>query len=304
MKRVTTPNSASGSSEDGYLLLAVLVLVALLLISLAIAAPKVAMDLRRDKETEAMHRGMQYGARHPALLQEVRQLSHHHRSTGNIPTKYASLRKRYTDPITGKDDWRLIHLGEAKLAPTGLFGQAMQTGATSTTTGPNGNGTSGIAGGVAHWRNTGSNGNTRSGWNSRSGWGEAPSVRPTRTALPAALASGTTQVALPASARLQGRAWGERVWEAEARAASVSSSGSPSGGGFSFRQQQQRERCADARNARRWNKPGATTERPNNGTGNNGTGTGGTLGAGRPDRRHRHSRGEGVDSGVQEAEAL
>src|SRR5207248_6151939 len=31
------------------------------------------------------------------------------------------LRKRYTDPITGKDQWRLIHFGEAKVTP-GMFG--------------------------------------------------------------------------------------------------------------------------------------------------------------------------------------
>ncbi len=145
MQRVTTQPGPRATvalvtgSEDGYLLLAVLVLVALLLLSLAIAAPKVAVDLRRDKETEAMHRGMQY----------ARAIRLYYKKFGSYPTSIDQLehtndirflRKRYTDPITGKNDWRLIHMGEARVAPTGMFGQALQTGMTSVTTGPNGAG--------------------------------------------------------------------------------------------------------------------------------------------------------------------
>src|ERR1700753_4034361 len=36
------------------------------------------------------------------------------------------LRKRYLDPMTGKDDWRIIHNGEQKVPTMGLFGQAVQ----------------------------------------------------------------------------------------------------------------------------------------------------------------------------------
>ena len=42
------------------MLLAVIVMVALVLIALAVAAPVVARDLRRDKEVESMHRAEQY----------------------------------------------------------------------------------------------------------------------------------------------------------------------------------------------------------------------------------------------------
>ncbi len=36
------------------------------------------------------------------------------------------LRKRYLDPMTGKDDWRIIHYGEQRVPTMGLFGQAVQ----------------------------------------------------------------------------------------------------------------------------------------------------------------------------------
>ena len=57
------------------------------------------------------------------------------------------LRKRYLDPITGKDDWRLIHVGEAKVPVLGFFGQPLQAGTSSATTGLMGNGTGGASNG-------------------------------------------------------------------------------------------------------------------------------------------------------------
>ena len=98
-------------AEGGYILLGVLLLAALLLISLAVAAPRVAMDLRRDKELEAIRRANQYVrairlfhqtvGRYPVNLEELEQ-------TGNR----RFLRKRYIDPITNKADWRLLHFGQ------------------------------------------------------------------------------------------------------------------------------------------------------------------------------------------------
>ncbi len=46
--------------EEGYMLLAVVVMVALVLVALAIAAPEIAKDLRRDKELESQRRANQY----------------------------------------------------------------------------------------------------------------------------------------------------------------------------------------------------------------------------------------------------
>lgn len=111
-------------SEDGFILLAVLFLVMLLLIGLAVAAPRVARSIQRDKELELVHRGEQY--KHAIRL--------YYKKFGAYPTTIDQListnnirflRKRYKDPLTGKDDWRLIHLGEAKVPPMGLFGQPL-----------------------------------------------------------------------------------------------------------------------------------------------------------------------------------
>jgi type II secretory pathway pseudopilin PulG len=112
------------SSEDGFILLAVLFLVVLVLIALAVAAPAMARSIQRDKEVELIHRGNQY----------KRAIKLYYKKFGAYPTSIDQLlntnnirflRKRYTDPITGKDDWRLIYFGQAKVPPMGLFGQPL-----------------------------------------------------------------------------------------------------------------------------------------------------------------------------------
>lgn len=123
------------SGEEGYLLLTVLVMVFLILIALSVAAPRVAKQIQRDKEMEAVQRGLQYR----------RAIQLYYKKFGNYPTDIKQLentnqvrylRKRYTDPMTGKDDWRIIHMGEAKVKPLGFFGQPLQTGLSSQSTGP------------------------------------------------------------------------------------------------------------------------------------------------------------------------
>lgn len=104
----------------------VLFLTVLVLIALAVAAPKVAKSIQRDKEIELIHRGEQY----------KRAIKLYYKKFGAYPTSIDQLldtnnirflRKRYTDPITGKDDWRLIYVGQAKVPPMGLFGQPLVT---------------------------------------------------------------------------------------------------------------------------------------------------------------------------------
>ena len=111
--------------EDGFLLLGVLFMILLILFALAIAAPKMAEDLRRDKEIETIHRGQQY----------VRAIQIYNTKYGRYPNTIDQLiksdnqrflRKRYLDPMTGKDDWRIIHYGEQKVPAMGLFGQTVQ----------------------------------------------------------------------------------------------------------------------------------------------------------------------------------
>lgn len=119
-----TSRQSGKHGEQGYILITVLFLVALVLIGLAVAAPRMAQSIQRDKEIELVHRGEQY----------KRAIQLYYRKSGTYPTSIDQLlntnnirflRKRYTDPITGKDDWRLIHLGQAKVPPMGFFGQPL-----------------------------------------------------------------------------------------------------------------------------------------------------------------------------------
>ena len=77
-------------------------------------APSIAFRVRRDREEEMIHRGVQYSR---ALRRFVKK-------TGRYPTRLEELentnnvrflRKRYKDPITGKD-FKLLHVGEVQLA--------------------------------------------------------------------------------------------------------------------------------------------------------------------------------------------
>jgi len=107
------------SAQSGYILLAVLLALSLLLIAMTAEAPRIAQQIRRDREEELIHRGTQY----------ARALRRFYRKFGRYPSSLEQLessnnlrflRRRYTDPITGKDDWRIIHFGEAKVVPKTL----------------------------------------------------------------------------------------------------------------------------------------------------------------------------------------
>lgn len=109
--------------ESGYMLLAVVFMVAILTLSLSVAVPRIIQEIQRDKELECMHRGQQY----------VRALRLYYRRTGNYPTDVSQLentnnirflRKRYLDPITNRE-WKLVYQGDVKpeiLMQTGFFG--------------------------------------------------------------------------------------------------------------------------------------------------------------------------------------
>ncbi|MGD0860174.1 MAG: hypothetical protein ABR912_12710 [Terracidiphilus sp.] len=112
-------------AEEGYILVLVLFLLAILILGMAIAAPKVARAIQRDREVETMHRGKQY----------IRAIRLYYKKFGTYPPSVDALvntnqirflRKRYTDPITGKDDWKPILFGQNK-APLamGFFGQPL-----------------------------------------------------------------------------------------------------------------------------------------------------------------------------------
>lgn len=131
--------------EEGYVLVAVIFLLAILVLSLTIAIPRVKASIQRDREIETMHRGLQY----------ARAIKLYHKKFSAYPPNVEALvktneirflRKRYTDPMTGKDDWRPIKFGENKTPMAmGFFGQPLGLGGDAIAgTGPSGG--NGIAG--------------------------------------------------------------------------------------------------------------------------------------------------------------
>ena len=113
--------------EQGFMLVGLIVAIFFVLLALSVAAPKVAQGLRRDREVEAVHRGNQY----------VRAIRLYYRKFGHYPGSMEQLektnnirflRQQYEDPMTGKPDWKLIHVGEAKTTVKGFLAQPLAGG--------------------------------------------------------------------------------------------------------------------------------------------------------------------------------
>jgi type II secretory pathway pseudopilin PulG len=125
VNRNATTRRATRPGEEGYLLVAVMFLLAILVISMAVALPKVREDIQRDRDVETMRRGQQYMR---AIRLYYRKFHAYPPSVDALlkTNEIRFLRKRYTDPVTGKDDWKSIQFGQNKTPPAmGFFGQPM-----------------------------------------------------------------------------------------------------------------------------------------------------------------------------------
>jgi type II secretory pathway pseudopilin PulG len=101
--------------QSGYLLIVLMLMVTLLAMAALATGPNIATQIKRDREKELVHRGAEYAraiqkfykkfGRYPVSIEQLE-------NTNNI----RFLRKRYKDPITGKD-FRLLHFGEVSLTP-------------------------------------------------------------------------------------------------------------------------------------------------------------------------------------------
>src|SRR5262247_3270709 len=106
-------NHRSRSGQEGYMLLAVMLLVTLMLVALAVELPRISHQIKRDKEEELVRRGKEYATAikkfyhkngtYPLSLEQLEDTNH-----------IRFLRKRYKDPMTSDGEWRLIHVGEAQ----------------------------------------------------------------------------------------------------------------------------------------------------------------------------------------------
>ena len=95
--------------ESGFALLFVMAAAAIIAIVLYAEIPQVAFEAQRNKEADLIAHGEQYKraiqlffrrfGRYPASIADLE-------NTNNI----RFLRQRYKDPMTGTDEWRLIHV--------------------------------------------------------------------------------------------------------------------------------------------------------------------------------------------------
>ena len=124
MKRASQSVRIPQQHEEGYMLVAVIFMLAIVLLTLAVAVPKVRQDLQRQRDLETMHRGQQY----------IRAIQLYYRKFGSYPpsidvlvktNEIRFLRKRYIDPTTGKDDWKPVAVGQNNTPIMGFFGQPL-----------------------------------------------------------------------------------------------------------------------------------------------------------------------------------
>jgi len=105
---VATRRKLPRREEGGFALLVIFLIAAAMAFTMYQELPRAAFESARDKEQLLMDRGNQYKRaiqvfyaetkHYPAEIKDLE-------STGN--KRY--LRRRYIDPMTGKDEWRLIH---------------------------------------------------------------------------------------------------------------------------------------------------------------------------------------------------
>src|SRR5438270_4499064 len=105
----------SHSRQSRYVLLALMLTMTLILVALAMEAPRIGQQIKRGKEEELVHRGKDYatavkrfvhknGGRYPVSVEQLENTNH-----------IRFLRKKYVDPITGESDWKMVHVGEADI---------------------------------------------------------------------------------------------------------------------------------------------------------------------------------------------
>lgn len=152
-----------------------LLTMAMLIIAIGVIVPSITFDIKHDREQEMIHRGTQYS----------RAIRAYYKKFGRYPAKIEDLentnqlrflRKRYKDPITGKD-FRILRFGEVKMSLN-----AMMPGNTQLT-GPI-NGAPGFTQGnglTANGNGIGTSANNAFGANSNSGFGQNSDTSSTPT---------------------------------------------------------------------------------------------------------------------------
>jgi type II secretory pathway pseudopilin PulG len=108
------------AQEQGYILLTLLLIVALMaILAMGVIIP-IAFQNQREQEQEMIHRGVQYS----------RAIRAYYKKFGRYPTKLEDLdntnnlrylRKHYKDPLNKNGDFKLLHFGEPGVTLGGGF---------------------------------------------------------------------------------------------------------------------------------------------------------------------------------------
>jgi hypothetical protein len=98
---------AHRKSERGFALLIVFLMAAAIALMLYMQMPRVAFESERDKEQLLIDRGEQYKRGIQLYLQANRRFPSSLDDLEQRDRRF--LRRRYVDPYTGKNEWRLIH---------------------------------------------------------------------------------------------------------------------------------------------------------------------------------------------------
>src|ERR1700728_1613201 len=122
-------------SESGFALLLVFVMAAAIGITLYMEVPRVAFESQRTKEQMAIDRGLQY-ERGIQLFYRKYQLYPQTLDDLETTKNIRFLRRRYKDPLTGKD-FRLLHVGPAGQLTDSLVQPPAPLPGSSTGSGPN-----------------------------------------------------------------------------------------------------------------------------------------------------------------------
>src|SRR5438045_2196472 len=101
--------SRARQGERGFALLLIFLMASVVAITLYLEIPRIAMESERAKEQLLIDRGEQY----------KRAIQLFYRKTNRYPGDIKDLdsfqnmrflRRHYIDPMTGKDEWRVIHI--------------------------------------------------------------------------------------------------------------------------------------------------------------------------------------------------
>ena len=105
----TAPNTDQ-CGKSGFALLTLLFTAAAIAVQLAITLPRAAMEAQRIREEKLIYRGEQY----------KRAIQLYYRKHQKYPQRLDDLedtngvrflRRRYEDPLTGENEWRLVFMG-------------------------------------------------------------------------------------------------------------------------------------------------------------------------------------------------